>query len=136
MVNAGHAVAIPWSWAVFHLQAIVWEPNPVIKAETEEQRHLYGQCLLELISGFCDLIEKLERSVSYGEIWFSYGGRRNVPAIAIRKRNTDLLTVVALNLGYSSIPLRGFSEVWSRIQKVSSSTPKLLDESLIKALSF
>ncbi|KAL1999926.1 hypothetical protein VTN02DRAFT_3799 [Thermoascus thermophilus] len=114
MVNAGHAVAIPWSWAVFHLQAIAWEPNPVIKAETEEQRYFYGQCLLELISGFCDLIERLERSVSYGEIRFSHGGRRK----AIRKRNTDLLTVVALNLGYSSIPVRGFSEVWSRIQKL------------------
>ncbi|GAD91519.1 hypothetical protein PVAR5_0091 [Paecilomyces variotii No. 5] len=96
MVNSSRAVAIPWSWAVLHLPQLIQCSDQTIFPESDQQHFGYGNCLLGLARCF----------------W-----RRNVVS-AIKRRNTDLLSVIALNLGSANVPVRGFTESWREIQKV------------------
>lgn len=122
MVNPGHAIAIPSSWAMLYLPRFIHHSVPAISPDNEQQQFIYGNCLLSLINCFCTLMDRLEWAMQYYTITFNCAGRRNLQLLAIRQRNTDFLSVIALNLGSANVPIRGFSEAWRKIQKVCQST--------------
>lgn len=114
MINPGNAVAIPWSWAVLHLPAILHARNAKSGGMPNQATFAYGSCILSLTAGFCRIVSNLERAMSQHGFFF---GRARPPAF-IRRRNFDFLATVALNLGNWPLPLRGISELINQVQAV------------------
>jgi hypothetical protein len=73
-------------------------------------------CLTIMVSSFCRLLDKMEFAINNHELGFM--GRRRVPAGIIKRRNTDYLTTVALNLSHWPVISKGFMDIWGQIQKV------------------
>lgn len=115
MINPGNAVAIPWSWAVLHLPAIMHARNAKSGGMPDQAIFIYGSCLLNLTASFCRIVSNLERAMSQYGLSF---GRARPPAF-IRRRNSDFLATVVLNLGNWPLPLRGISELINQVQAVS-----------------
>ncbi|KAL1886900.1 hypothetical protein Plec18167_000835 [Paecilomyces lecythidis] len=118
MVNSSRAVAIPWSWAMLHLPQVIQHADQTICPESEQQHFGYGNSLLSLVRCFCMLMDQLEWAIQTQTMTFNCAGRRTALVPAIKRRNTDFLSVVALNLGSANVPIRGFTESWREIQKV------------------
>lgn len=118
MVSPGSAVAIPWSWAVFHLPGILQAQQAKVNV-AEQEKLVYMSCLIHLTSGFCKVVDRLEWEVRFRGMGLDCAGRRNLPPVIIRRRNADVLAAIALNMAHWPIAPRGFSELWTQIQKVS-----------------
>lgn len=115
MINPGNAVAIPWSWAALHLPAIIHARNAKSGLMPDQATLAYGSCLLNLTAGFCRIASNLERVMNQRR--FLFGPSR--PDAFIRRRNSDFLATVVLNLSNWPLPLRGISELINQVQAVS-----------------
>ena len=124
MISPDDAVVLPWSWAVFHLSGIILARDAKTHGNgvSEQEKMIYGSCLLYAVSGFCKVVDRLEREVRGARgMVFRCAGRYNVPPAIFRRRNADFLATVCLNLiHWPNMGLRGFQDVWMRVQTVSS----------------
>ncbi|KAJ5825808.1 hypothetical protein N7474_002946 [Penicillium riverlandense] len=120
LINPGNAVVIPWSWALFHLPIAMQSSSASSVALTDSVKMSHLSFLTIMVSSFCRLLDKMEFAINTHELGFM--GRRRVPAGMIKRRNTDYLTTVALNLSHWPIIPKGFVDVWSQIQKTLAFT--------------
>ncbi|KAJ5612695.1 Tetratricopeptide-like helical [Penicillium lagena] len=128
LINPGNAVVIPWSWVLFHLPIAMQSSSASSVALTNSVKMSHLSCLTILVSSFCRLLDKMEFAIHTHQLGFM--GRRRVPAAMIKRRNTDYLTTVALNLSHWPVIPKGFMDIWGQIQKVLH---VLLDHACIEA---
>lgn len=116
--SPGNAVVIPWSWGIRHLPAILHSRQATAQGVTDQGKFAYCNQLLALASGFSKMVERIEREIRKRDMRF-HSSRRTVPLVILRRRNSDYLATIAMNLGnWPNIP-RGFSSVWTQLQSVS-----------------
>lgn len=120
IINPSKAVALPWSWDINRLSAILQSWDAIAEGVTEQEKLMYASCILHLTSVFAKIVDKLEWEVRYRDMRLDCAGRHGIPVAIIRRRNADLLTTVIVNLMHWPNKLRGLSELWDKIHKVSS----------------
>ena len=118
-VNPCSAIALPWSWAVFHLPAIMLSRNVVSEGISEQEKFDYGSFLLYFAAQFCKLVTRIEWEMRYRDMKLTCAGHKFLPHPVVRRRNSDLLATIAMNLGHWPISLRGFSDSLTQIHEVS-----------------
>lgn len=90
---------------------------------TEPEKLNYGNFLKHFVDRFCKFVNRLEWEMRYRDLILTCAGRKSVPHPVVRRRNSDLLVTIALNLGHWPNTLRGFSDSLAQIHEVSCLAP-------------
>jgi hypothetical protein len=116
MASPNGAIVIPESWMMLQLVPMARERGSALIPASEQERHVSGQRLLQLVFDFCNLFERLHGATRDG-FQFSWGGRR-IHWSLVQRRSMDFLVVIGLNFMNTPTPIRGFGAAWRRIQEV------------------
>ena len=109
------AVLIPQSWIDMHLPWFAHIVQSPLAGEIPyRDSRIYGKCLVELTTCFCQLLSDLS---SLQDPSFRLG-MSSYPTRLLHRRNTELLALVVVNLGISSTGVEGFKDVWERVCQV------------------
>ncbi|KXG50377.1 Tetratricopeptide-like helical [Penicillium griseofulvum] len=116
IANPGKGIVIPWSWALQHLSTIMQSPA---KDHTFKDRDIrvHTTDLINMITSFCTLMENVENALTSGVLRFQGMGRSGLPIPIIKRRCTELLTTVNLNLNHWPKQPIGFKEMEKVVNK-------------------
>ncbi|KAJ5822742.1 Tetratricopeptide-like helical [Penicillium robsamsonii] len=121
IANPGRGIVVPWSWALQHLSTIMQSPAKDYTFKDREIR-VHTTDLMNIVVNFCNLMEQVENALSNGTLRFEGMGRNSFPISIIKRRCTELLTTVNLNLNYWPKQPIGFKEM----EKVANKTLRSL----------
>ncbi|KAJ5437376.1 Tetratricopeptide-like helical [Penicillium cf. griseofulvum] len=121
IANPGRGIVIPWSWALQHLSTIMQSPA---KDRTFKDREIrvHTTDLMNIVVSFCALMGHVENALVNGILRFQGMGRSGLPIPIVKRRCTELLTTVNLNLNHWPKQPIGFREM----EKVVSKTLRCL----------
>ncbi|KAL8986590.1 MAG: hypothetical protein Q9177_004130 [Variospora cf. flavescens] len=88
---------IPQSWISMHLLRICCGQS-YTKVTNPSDKLRYNQCLIELITSFCQILTRLNTQMDMSPKVY-YVGQRSYPIGLLQQRNTEFLAVAHLNLG-------------------------------------
>lgn len=95
---------IPRSWAALHLSKLPKVPTP----QTSLEMARYQQFLVQLITGLCELVTRIEQSSSLGP----------VQAKSLTRRSINIIAVSMVNMGTVSPLPPKYSMLWCQAQTV------------------
>ncbi|CAG8896595.1 unnamed protein product [Penicillium egyptiacum] len=121
IANPGRGIVIPWSWALQHLSTIMQSPAKDYGFKDREIR-VHTTDLMNIIISFCNLMEQVENALTNGILRFQGLGRSNLPIPIVKRRCTELLTTVSLNLNHWPKQPIGFKEMEKVVNKTLRST--------------
>ncbi|KAJ6177949.1 hypothetical protein N7519_008410 [Penicillium mononematosum] len=121
IANPGRGIVIPWSWALQHLSTIMQSPAKDYRFKDREIR-VHTTDLTNVVISFCNLMEQVENALTNGILRFQGLGRSNLPVPIVKRRCTELLTTVNLNLNYWPRQPVGFKEMEKVVNKALRST--------------
>lgn len=108
---------IPWSWALQHLSTIMQSPvKDYLFKDREIRVHITD--LMHLVISFCNLMEQVENAFTSGALKFQGLGRTSLPIPIVKRRCTELLTTVNLNLNHWPKQPIGFKDMEKVVNKV------------------
>ncbi|KAJ5504872.1 hypothetical protein N7463_007746 [Penicillium fimorum] len=116
ITNPGRGIVVPWSWALQHLSTIMQSPAKDYKFKDREMR-VHTTDLMNIVVSFCNLMEQVENALSNGSLKFQGMGRNSLPIPIIKRRCTELLTTVNLNLNHWPKQPIGFKEMEKVVNK-------------------
>jgi hypothetical protein len=129
------ACILPLSWIRLHLPVLISEPAQI--TGRQQEKAVYGDCLIMLLESFIRLVNKLNDDTRF---YYTYGTRtfktrrllEKAEAFGqgIQERNRNFLAIGLINLAAMTIPPRGASKVFADAQNVSQSP--LLPDCLIE----
>ena len=109
------AVLIPQSWIDIHLPWFAHVEQSLLAREIPSRDlRTYASSLLELTMCYCQLLSHLGSLRGPG---FRLG-MSSYPSRLLHRRNTELLAVVIVNLGFSNAGVEGFKAAWERVCQV------------------
>ncbi|OQE34898.1 hypothetical protein PENCOP_c015G08976 [Penicillium coprophilum] len=116
IASPGKGIVIPWSWALQHLSTIMQSPA---KDHTFKDREIrvHATDLMNIVVSFCTLMEQVENAISNGILKFQGMGGNGLPIPIIKRRCTELLTTVILNLNHWPKQPLGFKDMEKMINK-------------------
>ncbi|EKV12225.1 TPR and ankyrin repeat-containing protein 1 [Penicillium digitatum PHI26] len=121
IANPGRGIVIPWSWALQHLSTIMQSPAKDYGFKDREIR-VQTTDLMKIVTSFCSLMEQVESALTNGILRFQGLGRSNLPIPIVKRRCTELLTTVNLNLNHWPKQPIGFKEMEKVVNKTLRST--------------
>ncbi|KGO54138.1 DNA helicase, UvrD-like, C-terminal [Penicillium expansum] len=121
IANPGRGIVIPWSWALQHLSTIMQSPAKDYGFKDREIR-VQTTDLMSIVISFCNLMEQVESALTNGVLRFQGLGRSNLPIPIVKRRCTELLTTVNLNLNHWPKQPIGFKEMEKVVNKTLRST--------------
>ncbi|OQE05043.1 hypothetical protein PENVUL_c027G05971 [Penicillium vulpinum] len=121
IANPGKGIVVPWSWALQHLSTIMQSPAKDHMFKDREIR-VHTTDLMHIVTSFCNLMEQVENALSNGILRFQGMGRNSLPIPIIKRRCTELLTTVNLNLNHWPRQPVGFREM----EKIVNKTLRIL----------
>ena len=74
--------------------------------------------LMNIVISFCNLMEQVENAFTDGALKFQGLGRTNLPIPIVKRRCTELLTTVNLNLNHWPKQPIGFKDMEKVVNKV------------------
>lgn len=96
-----------------HLTPILIYSSPPDASNSDSMRRdICTATLLRLVSGYCDLLRRTDRVLTYTD------GERKLPRNLVQHRNMDFLAVIALNLESEKSPAPAWREKWREIKYV------------------
>ncbi|KAJ5375537.1 DNA helicase UvrD-like C-terminal, partial [Penicillium concentricum] len=110
IANPGRGIVVPWSWALQHLSTIMQSPAKDYTFKDREIR-VHTTDLMNIVVSFCNLMEQVEHALTNGTLRFQGMGRSGFPIPIIKRRCTELLTTVNLNLNHWPKQPIGFKEM-------------------------
>lgn len=108
---------VPWSWALQHLSTIMQSPAKDYGFKDREIR-VHTTDLMNVVISFCNLMEQVESALTSGILRFQGLGRNSLPIPIVKRRCTELLTTVMLNLNHWPKQPVGFKEMEKVVNKV------------------
>lgn len=109
------ALVIPQSWIDIHLPWFAHFGQSLLAGEAPSRDlRIYANGLLELTTCFCKLLSRLGSLPGPG---FRLGVS-NYPSRLLHRRNTELLALAIVNLGFSNAGVDGFKQVLERVCQV------------------
>ncbi|KAI3103031.1 hypothetical protein CBS147333_7635 [Penicillium roqueforti] len=121
IANPGKGIVIPWSWALQHLSTIMQSPvKDYLFKDREIRVHITD--LMHLVISFCNLMEQVENAFTSGALKFQGLGRTSLPIPIVKRRCTELLTTVNLNLNHWPKQPIGFKDMEKVVNKTLRST--------------
>ena len=117
IASPGRGIVIPWSWALQHLSTIMQSPAKDYVFKDREIR-VHTTDLMNIILSFCNLMEQVENALTNGILRFQGLGRSNLPIPIVKRRCTELLATVNLNLNHWPKQPIGFKETEKLVNKV------------------
>ncbi|KUM63621.1 hypothetical protein ACN42_g3458 [Penicillium freii] len=121
IANPGRGIVIPWSWALQHLSTIMQSPAKDYGFKDREIR-VQTTDLMNMVTSFCGLMEQVESGLTNGILKFQGLGRINLPIPIIKRRCTELLTTVNLNLNHWPKQPIGYKEMEKTVNKTLRSS--------------
>ncbi|CAP86579.1 Pc20g12500 [Penicillium rubens Wisconsin 54-1255] len=121
IANPGRGIVVPWSWALQHLSTIMQSPAKDYGFKDREIR-VHTTDLMNVVISFCNLMEQVESALTSGILRFQGLGRNSLPIPIVKRRCTELLTTVMLNLNHWPKQPVGFKEMEKVVNKALRST--------------
>ena len=81
------------------------------EADRRKQRSQYQECLSELATSFCHVLQRMYKAEAAARIIYQCSGRKHHP-IPLRKRNIDCLAVILVNLAAATPLPAEFGRTW------------------------
>jgi len=124
------ACVFPASWIKIHLPVLMSHPDQITRKQQE--RDIYGECLITLLTSFIKLLDRLNapfHQQSQDPFYFSYGTRKQFGVArkaeafgdGIQERNRNLLVIAIIHLTTMNAPPRGMANVYEGAQGVRRS---------------
>ncbi|KAJ5783861.1 uncharacterized protein N7518_009538 [Penicillium psychrosexuale] len=121
IANPGKGIVIPWSWALQHLSTIMQSPaKDYLFKDREIRVHITD--LMNIVISFCNLMEQVENAFTSGALKFQGLGRTSLPIPIVKRRCTELLTTVNLNINHWPKQPIGFKDMEKVVNKTLRST--------------
>jgi hypothetical protein len=116
------ACVLPLSWTKLHLPQLISSSTQI--AEAQQNKNIYGQCLITLLGSFMELVSYLDELRGFR---YTYGTRKTenelirAPAFGqgVQERNRNFLVISLINLAATHNQLPGSSKIAENAQRVS-----------------
>ena len=95
------------------------ESAPTNESLAWTDKHLYQECLVDVLNCFCHLLSRLDSILQDSQEGFRfYFGGHVHDRIMLQQRNLELIAIILINLSGNE---RGFGQAWATFRTVCTS---------------